>query len=99
MPFLTRVVAAYPNDFWANIETGNALLHQSKTAEAAAYYRAALSLRPGTVSIHYALGCMYLGLHRWDPCIAEFEQAIRLDPANAWCHNRLGVALQWRGRP
>ncbi len=40
---------------------------------------------------------MYLGLHRWDPCIAEFEQAIRLDPANAWCYNRLGVALQWMG--
>ena len=50
VPFLTRVVAAYPNDFWANIEIGNALLHQSKAAEAASYYRAALSLRPGTVS-------------------------------------------------
>ncbi len=97
VPFMTRVVAEYPNDFWANIETGNALLHQSKAAEAAAYYRAALSLRPETVSIHYALGCMYLGLRLWDPCIAEFEQAIRLDPANAWCHNRLGVAFQWMG--
>ncbi len=97
VPFLTRVVAAYPNDFWANIEMGNALLHQSKAAEAAAYYRAALSLRPETVSIHYALGGMYLGLHRWDQCIAEYEQAIRLDPENAWCHNRLGVALQWKG--
>lgn len=97
VPFLTRVVAAYPNDFWANIEAGNALLHQSNAAEAASYYRAALSLRPGTGSIHYALGCMYLGLHRWDPCIAEFEQAIRLDPANPWCYNRLGVAFQWMG--
>jgi serine/threonine-protein kinase len=97
VPMLTRVAAAYPNDFWANIETGNALLHQSRAAEAAGYYRAALALRPGTVSIHYALGGMYLGLHRWDQCIAEYEQAISLDPADAWCHNRLGVALQWRG--
>jgi serine/threonine-protein kinase len=40
---------------------------------------------------------MYLGLHRWVRCIAEFEQAIRLDPDNAWCHNRLGVAWAWRG--
>jgi len=97
VPLLARVAAAYPNDFWANIETGNALLHQSKAAEAAAYYRAALALRPGTVSIHYALGGMYLGLYRWDQSIAEYEQAIRLDPGNAWCHNRLGVALQWKG--
>jgi serine/threonine-protein kinase len=80
-----------------NVETGNALLQQSNAADAASYYRAALSLRPGTGSLHYALGCMYLGLHRWDPCIAEFEQAIRLDPANAWCYNRLGVAWQWMG--
>ncbi len=97
VPLLTRVVAVYPNDFWANIETGNALLQQSKVEEAAAYYRAALSVRPGTTSIHYALGCMYLGLRRWDPCLAEFEQAIRLDPENPWCYNRLGVAFQWMG--
>jgi serine/threonine-protein kinase len=97
VPFLTRVVAAYPNDFWANIETGNAHLQQSKAAEASSYYRAALSLRPGTASIHYALGCMYLGLHHWDPCVAELEQAIRLNPANAWSVNRLGVAYQWMG--
>ena len=63
VPFMTRVVAEYPNDFWANIETGKTLaLHQSKAAEATAYYRAALSVRPETVSIHYWLGCMYLGL-------------------------------------
>jgi serine/threonine-protein kinase len=97
VPLLARVVAAYPNDFWANIETGNAFLHQSNAAAAAGYYRAALALRPGTVSIHYALGGMYLGLYHWDQCIAEYEQAIRLDPANAWCHNRLGVAFQWKG--
>jgi serine/threonine-protein kinase len=97
VPFLSRVAAAYPNDFWANIELGNAFLDQANAGDAAECYRAALELRPGTFSIHYALGCMYLGLHRWDRCIAEYEQALRLDPASAWCHNRLGVALAWRG--
>ena len=76
---------------------GNAFLDQSNAAEAVEYYRMALELRPEAVSIRYALGCMYLGLHRWDRCVAEFEQAIRLDPENAWCHNRLGFALAWRG--
>jgi serine/threonine-protein kinase len=76
---------------------GNAYLDQSNALEAVESYRIAQDLRPGTTSIHYALGCMYLGLHRWDRCIAEFEQSIRLDPENAWCHNRLGVAWAWRG--
>lgn len=94
---LVRVAATYPGDFWANIETGNAFLHQSNAAQAAGYYRAALALRPGTVSLHYALGAMYLRMGSWDQCIAEYQQAVRLNPADAWCHNRLGVALQWRG--
>jgi serine/threonine-protein kinase len=98
VPFLARVVAAYPADFWANIEMGNALVHQSNTVEAIAFYRTALMLRPQTVSVHYALGGMYLSMKRWDQAIAEFEQAVRLDPDNPWCHNRLGFTLAWSGR-
>ena len=96
VPFLTRVVSAYPADFWVNIEMGNARFHQSDSVEAAGYYRTALALRPQTVSLRYALGGLYLGLHRWDDSIAEYEQAVRLDPENAWCHNRLGIALAWK---
>jgi eukaryotic-like serine/threonine-protein kinase len=96
VPFLSRVAAAFPYDFWANIELGNAFLDQSNAMEAVESYRTAQELRPETTSIHYAIGCMYLGLRRWGRCIAEFEQAIHLDPDNAWCHNRLGVA--WAGR-
>ena len=95
--FMTRVVSAYPADFWVNIEMGNALYHQSKPLEAIGYYRAALALRPQTLSLRYALGDLYLNLQRWDEAIAEYEQAVRLDPDNAWCHNRLGFALAWKG--
>jgi tetratricopeptide (TPR) repeat protein len=97
VPFLTRVVSAYPADFWVNIELGNALWSGSSLVEAVGYYRTALALRPQTVSLHYALGGLYLGLRRWDEAIAEYEQAIRLDPENAWCHNRLGFTLAWKG--
>jgi eukaryotic-like serine/threonine-protein kinase len=97
VPFLSRVTAVYPRDFWANIELGNAFLDQSNAVEAIEPYLSALELRPATTSIHYALGCMYLGLHRWDRCIAELEEALRHDPNNAWYHNRIGVALDWRG--
>jgi serine/threonine-protein kinase len=101
--FLARVVSAYPADFWVNIEMGNALHDQAKsdplkTAETVGYYRTALALRPQTVSLHFALGNLYLAQHRWDECIAALEQAVRLDPENAWCHNRLGFALAWASR-
>ena len=95
--FLERVVSAYPGDFWVNVEMGNALCDQSKAGEAIGYYRTALALRPETVSLRYALGDLYLGLQRWDEAIAEYEQAVRLDPENAWCHNRLGFTLAWKG--
>ena len=36
-------------------------------------------------------------MQRWDGAIAEYEQAVRLDPENAWCHNRLGFTLAWKG--
>jgi serine/threonine-protein kinase len=97
VPFLTRVVSAYPADFWVNVETGNALAHQNNLAEAIGYYRTALALRPHTVSLHYALGGAYLAVHRWDEAVAEYEQAVQLDPDNPWCHNRLGFTLAWKG--
>ena len=46
VPFMRRVVSAYPADFWTNIEMGNALFDQSNAVEAIGYYRAALALRP-----------------------------------------------------
>ena len=98
VPFLARVVSAYPADFWLNIEMGNAHLDRSNPVEAMGYYRTALALRPETVSLHYALGDLYLGLRRWDDSVAEYEQAIRLAPENALCHNRLGFVLAWSGR-
>ena len=91
------MASAYPGDFWVNVEMGNALYDQSNLGEAIGYYRAALALRPQTVSLRYALGDLYLGLHRWDGAIAEYEQAVRLDPENPWCHNRLGFTLAWKG--
>ncbi len=87
-PLLGRVVTAYPADFWVNVEMGNTLFEQSNLAEAIGYYRAALALRPETVSVPYALGGMYLSLHRWDQAIAEFEQAIRVDQ-----NSSIGVLL------
>ena len=68
-------------------------------AEAVEYYRTALALRPETTSLRYALGGHVSRPAPLGRAIAEFEQAIRLDPENAWCHNRLGVHPGLAGRP
>jgi serine/threonine-protein kinase len=94
--FLERVASAYPGDFWVNVEMGNALCERSDRGEAIGYYRTALALRPDTLSLRYSLGDLYLGQKRWDGAITEYEHAARLDPENAWCHNRLGFALAWK---
>jgi serine/threonine-protein kinase len=91
-PFLRRVTSAYPGDFWANVEMGNALM-QSKPAEALGYYRTALALRPRTVALHYTLCVLYYQQNRHDECLAHGQHAVHLDPDDAWCHTALGVAL------
>ncbi len=95
--FMARVASTYPADFWVNIEMGNELHQENNWLEAIGFYRTALALRPQTLSLCYALGDEYLNLKRWDEAIAEYEQAVRLAPDNAWCHNRLGSALTWKG--
>lgn len=95
--FLERVASACPADFWVYVEMGNALCDQSRAVEAIGYYRAALALRPETVALRYVLGDLYLSQQRWDGAIAEYEQAVRRDPENPWCHNRLGFTLAWKG--
>lgn len=95
--FLERVASTHPGDFWVNVEMGNALCDRSEWGEAIGYYRTALALRPDTLSLRYALGDLYLAQKRWDGAITEYEYAARLDPENAWCHNRLGFTLAWKG--
>ena len=95
--FMTRAVSAFPTDFWVNIEMGNALFARSNLVEAIGCYRTALALRPQTLSLRYALGDLYTSLNRWDEAIAEYKQAVDLDPESTWSHNRLGFSLALKG--
>ncbi len=45
-----------PGGFWVNFDLGNVLQEAKKSEEAVGYYRAALALRPGTVSVYNNLG-------------------------------------------
>lgn len=48
--------------------------------------------RPGADS-HHALGQLYLAQREFDKAIAEFNEALKTTPRNAFLHNDLGAAL------
>jgi serine/threonine-protein kinase len=97
-PLMNRVVLAYPADFWANTEMGNAT-YEKDPREAMGYYRAALIIRPRLAIVHDAIAFMYGRQRRWHEAIAYSEQAIELDPGEASYHNNHSWLLDEAGRP
>ena len=47
---------------------------------------------------HYALGCVYLFARRFDDSLAEFEQALRLNPNFSLAQGYYGLTLAYCGR-
>jgi tetratricopeptide (TPR) repeat protein len=47
---------------------------------------------------HYALGCVYLFLRRFEDSLAEFELALRLNPNFSLAQGYYGLALAYCGR-
>ena len=90
------VVSAYPADFWVNIEMGNA-----SSISPNRWRRSAFTAPPSRLSSNaFSPLRPRRSVSRsetLDEAVAEYEQALALDPENAWCHNRLGYALSWKG--
>ena len=55
------------------------------------------ALVPETAGMHNILGIGLAGSGRMDEAIAEFREALRLDPGSAQTHWHLGAALAYRG--
>ncbi|MDQ2800980.1 MAG: tetratricopeptide repeat protein, partial [Armatimonadota bacterium] len=58
----------------------------------------ALHLRHDFRLAHTNLGQVLASLKDWDGAINEFQQAVRLEPANADAHSLLGWALHCQAR-
>ena len=46
---------------------------------------------------HYEAGRMLAKMHQVPEAVEEFIQALKVDPANAYAHNDLGIAMVQRG--
>jgi serine/threonine-protein kinase len=95
---LRRAQARHPGDFWLNFVLGHVLQAGKKPAEAVAYYRAALAVRPTTPAVYNNLGNALHDQGKLEEAAAEFRRALALDPRYAEPHNGLGMILTDRGR-
>jgi eukaryotic-like serine/threonine-protein kinase len=97
-PLLKRVQKEHPDDFWANLILGNALL-PLEPREAEAYYSAALAIRPRAAVGYCAVGDALRLQKELAVATEYYQKALQLDAGYARAHSGLGLTLQAEGRP
>ena len=96
LPFLKRIQAAHPGDFWANNCLALSHLRSREYGEAICYLRAALAIRPRTAVVHKNLGHALLRLNRTEEAVDHFRKSLELGPGPA-ARRGLAVALAGQG--
>jgi len=93
VPFLLKVLAAHPDDYWVNMAMGNAMLGRGDAFNAARYYQASQALRPGTPWAHNGLGVVFLRSDKLDQAIPEFRAAVVLCDVEGLSYEEIGATL------
>jgi Flp pilus assembly protein TadD len=87
-----------PQSWLAQSNLGVVRLVQGRTAEAEAYFLAALKLHPGDPETEYRLGVAQASAGRWSDAIRSYEAVLLQRPQDADVHAQLGAALVSSGR-
>ncbi len=77
---------------------GTLALRLDDAAAAAAFFEAAIALRPDIADLHYNLGNALTRLGRTEEAVAAYRRAATYRPDLLPIHNNLGIALQSLGR-
>ena len=80
-----------PENAAAEVDLGNLLLLDGKTAEAEAAYRRAIELDPDSVSAHFNLGLLLQERGDGFAALRSYRRVLKLEPEHAWAHYQLGV--------
>src|SRR5262249_58029033 len=84
-----------PGDFWLNHELAYYLqqLESPRPAEAEAFLRAALALRPDSPGVHYNLGNALYRQGKLADAEVAYRKALALQEDYSYAHNSLGAVL------
>jgi tetratricopeptide (TPR) repeat protein len=93
-----RLVAAYPDDPFANINLGNSLSSLKRLERALDCYARAIRHKPDFAEAYFSRGNALRDLGRLDEALASFDNALRLRPDYAEAGNNRGIVLHDRGR-
>jgi eukaryotic-like serine/threonine-protein kinase len=97
-PYLWQIQKLYPDNFWANLVLGNALLQQDPTA-AESYYRAALAGRSDVAIGFEAVGDSLRLQRKYAAAVEYYQKALSLEPNYPRGISNLAGALVGLGRP
>jgi serine/threonine-protein kinase len=95
---LTEAQQLHPQDYWINLELGQALIQTRRPAEASQYLRVAAALRPSNSSVSTFLGNALFSAGQPEQAIAAYRRAVELDPRPAFASFRLVGMLSGQGR-
>jgi serine/threonine-protein kinase len=88
-----------PGDFWINHDLGFCLIAQhGREREAAAYFQAALALRPQSVRVRRNLGMALSAQGRLADAEKTFRGILEVQPENAETYSSLGLVLDKQGK-
>ncbi len=98
---MAKLAALFPNDVNLQGRYGKELMLRGKLPEAAQAYELALAAAKGTetAGLHDEFGSVLANLGQIPQALAEFEQAVKLDPKNASALHHRGSALELMRRP
>ncbi len=91
-------LARNPGSWLAHNNLGDALLLESRAAEATAQYREALRINPADVEAVTDLGVILYEQGRPEEAVAQYRAALRLNPDYGAAHEDLGLVLQQLGQ-
>jgi eukaryotic-like serine/threonine-protein kinase len=90
---LSEACRRQPGNFWLNREQGTTLVKANQTTEAAAYYRAALALRPDNAGVHELLGIALFHAGQTDEALVALRRAVELPARSRSSRQRLVAVL------
>src|SRR5262249_51204089 len=97
LPVLTQVWRRFPQDFWFNVEIGQAYAHARRLDEAIGYFQVALSMRPDAALPHHLLSLIYYERGQFNEAAEQSGESLRIHPDSPAEQTNFGLFMSLTG--